>query len=173
MNFRILFLLVLACGLTLARPVLAGSVPVNIQADTMRYSPSGKEVIFEGKVRVVRLDVTIDAAKITIHLAGSIKSEPGGVAAMDPGAISRIVASGGVRINYQGKQGSCATAVYHVPEGLLIMEGAPVLEDGKNNIKGHKIKFYLKENRSEVVSGEGQRVNATFHAPESLQVPGQ
>jgi lipopolysaccharide export system protein LptA len=173
MNVRMIYLLVLVCCLALAQAVQAGSVPVNIQADSMRYSPSGKEVTFEGNVRVIRLDVTIDAAKITIHLAGNVKSEPGGVAAMDPGSISRIVAGGGVRINYQGKRGSCATAVYHVPEGLLVMEGAPVLEDGKNSIKGHKIKFYLKENRSEVVSGEGQRVNATFHAPESIKVPGQ
>lgn len=169
---RILLLLLLLGALSTVAPRIihgAGtSVPVNIQADSMSYSPSGKEVIFKGNVKVTRQDVTISAATITIHLSGKSQAGPG-VAAMDPGAIQKIVASGGVRINYQGKLGNCAVATYHVHEGLLVMEGNPSLQDGPNRIKGHTIKFNLKQNRSEVLGGKGQRVNATFQTPEKLK----
>jgi len=167
-SFAILSGLCLVAALAWAAPAAANTVPVNIQADSMSYSPSGKEVVFEGNVRVTRQDVTITAATITIHLSGEAEQGPG-VAAMDPGAIRRIVASGGVRINYQGKIGSCAVATYNVREGMLIMEGNPSLQDGENRIKGHTIKFDLKANRSEVLGGGGQRVNATFQAPENIK----
>lgn len=159
----------LACFFAPATSMAAkNTVPVNITADSMSYSPSGKEVVFKGNVKVTREGVVITAARITIHLSGDAEQGPG-VAAMDPGAIRRIVATGGVRINYQGKSGSCAVATYHVREGLLVMEGDPVLQEGKNRITGHTIKFNLKENRSEVLAGKGQRVNATFQAPENLK----
>lgn len=170
MTRHTLFVLLALCvALTLApcRVLAASTVPVNIQADSMSYSPSGKEVTFKGNVKVTRLDVVITAATITIHLSGTPEQGPG-VAAMDPGAISKIVASGGVHINYQGKIGNCAVATYNVRQGMLIMEGNPSLQDGDNRIKGHTIKFNLKENRSEVLGGKGQRVNATFQAPENL-----
>lgn len=143
------------------------TVPVNIQADSMSYSPSGKEVVFKGNVKVTREGVVITAATITIELSGKAQQGPG-VAAMDPGAITSIVATGGVHINYKGKSGSCAVATYHVRQGLLVMKGNPTLREGKNRITGHTIKFNLKENRSEVLGGKGQRVNATFQAPENL-----
>ncbi len=165
-----IFCCLLTLLLSLCPAFAAGTVPVNIQADSMRYSPSGKEVTFTGNVRVTRQDVTITAATITILLSGKTESGPG-VAAMDPGAIERIVASGGVHIDYQGKLGTCKTATYHVAQGLLVMEGDPVLKDGQNSIKGHTITFNLKENRSEVRGGQGQRVNATFQAPEGLKAP--
>lgn len=160
-------MLISLCCVTFA---IAATVPVDIQADTMRYSPSGKEVVFEGNVHVTRQDVAIRAATITIHLSGKAESGPG-VAAMDPGAIQKIVATGGVRIDYQGKVGTCATATYNVRTGMLVMEGNPALEDGKNRIQGLVIKFNLKENRSEVVGGKGTRVKATFQAPEDLKAP--
>ncbi len=170
---RFIALLAFCCIALFAQGAPAGTVPVNIQADTMRYSPSGKEVVFKGNVKVTRQDVTINAETITIYLGGEAKSEPGGIAAMDPGAIRKIEATGGVRIDYQGKKGKCAKATYQVLQGLLVMDGDPVLSDGQNSITGHQIKFYLKENRSEVVAGKGQRVNATFHAPDTLKVPGK
>ncbi len=171
MTQRTLLSIILA--LCLSAPVLSwakNTVPVNIQADSMRYSPSGKEVVFQGNVRVTRQDVTINAATITIHLSGETSTSPG-VAAMDPGAIRTIVATGGVHIDYKGKIGTCSRATYNVSTGILVMEGSPALQDGKNRIEGHTITFNLKENRSEVVGGKGQRVNAVFQAPEKLNTP--
>lgn len=151
----------------------ADSMPIDIAADKMRYSPSGKQVVFEGKVHVSRPDFQIWAAKITITLAGKKgkKSEPvdSPMGAIDPGGIEKIVATGGVRIDYQGKKGSCSTATYYANEGLLRLDGKPTLQDGKNKVVGHVIKFYLKDNRSEVIGGEKQRVKFTLQSPAKMK----
>lgn len=157
-----------AAGLCLAE---SEQVPVNITADSMRYAPSGNEVVFQGGVHVVRPDFEIWAARIAIHLsAAKKKSEnPTGVDNLDPGAIERIVASGGVKLAHKGKVGNCQTATYDVAGSVFTMEGSPSLEDGKNKIQGNVIKFYVKENRSEVLGGGSQRVNATFFAPQKVK----
>lgn len=146
-------------------------VPVNITADSMRYAPSGNEVVFQGGVHVVRPDFEIWAAKITIHLSATKKKAEvsTGVDNLDPGALEKIVASGGVKLAHKGKVGNCQTATYDVASSIFTMEGAPSLEDGKNKIQGHVIKFWVKENRSEVLGGGNQRVNATFFAPQKVK----
>ena len=66
-------------------------------------------------------------------------------------------------------QGRCATLTYMVQSGVLLMEGDPILEDGDNTITGQVIKFYMKDNRSEVVGGKDKRVQAVFSAPGTLE----
>jgi len=173
--FRAFSSLLAAALLLAALPALTlaneGAVPVNISSNSMRYSASGQEVVFEGKVQVSRPDFQIWAEKIIIHLTPKKKtgedSGPG-VSGLDPGAIEKIVASGGVRMAHKGKTGTCQTATYNVRDGVFIMEGKPSLEEGKNRIEGQVIKFFIKENRSEVVGGDKQRVNATFFAPQKI-----
>ena len=46
-----------------------------------------------------------------------------------------------------------------------IMEGNPILRDGQNTVRGDVIKFYIHENRSEVLSGTQRRVEAIFYSP--------
>ena len=45
------------------------------------------------------------------------------------------------------------------------MEGNPILRDGQNTVRGDVIKFYIHENRSEVLSGTQRRVEAIFYSP--------
>ena len=150
-------------------------VPVHITADSMRYAPSGNEVVFQGGVHVARPDFEIWAARIIIHLSpGKKKADPSaGIDNLDPGAIDKIVASGGVKLAHKGKVGNCQTATYEVTDSVFTMEGNPTLEDGKNKIQGHVIKFYVKDNRSEVIGGGNQRVNATFYAPQKVKPDGK
>jgi lipopolysaccharide export system protein LptA len=166
------FMTALAAALLLAAAAHAAQagqgVPTKITSDRMHYSPTGQEVVFEGNVHVNREDMDLRAGTIAIHFA------PGGEPAqegqpLDPGRIEKITASDGVRIERQGKVGTAARATYLVREGLLRLEGDPVLQDGKNTIRGETIKLYLKDNRSEVVGGENQRVEALFFTPEDLQ----
>ena len=154
--------------------VSAGTLPINIDADTMTYSPSGNEVVFKGNVVVKRTDFTLRASSIKIFMQKK-KSQKvpadKALAPFDPGGIQKIIASGGVRMDYQGKVGTCETATYYVVQGLLQMEGNPKLQDGQNTIKGAVIKFHLNDNRSEVIGGKSQRVKATFQAPDKIKAP--
>ncbi len=160
-------ILVMAC-LVWASPCLA-DVPIEVTSDSMTYSSSGQEVVFEGNVHVIRSDMQIWAAKMTIYFSGSGDSGDSGSAptsAMDPGDIQKIVATGGVRLSSGGRTGTCGTATYFVDLGLLQMDGNPELTDGANTIQGKTIKYWVHSNRSEVVGDDNQRVRATFSSPE-------
>ncbi len=171
-----LFFILMVWGVLAFAPsvVCAGTLPINIDANSMTYSPSGNEVVFKGNVIVKRTDFTLRASSITIYMQKKkAQSAPKDktLAPFDPGGVQKIIASGGVRMDYQGKVGTCATATYYVSSGLLQMEGNPKLQDGKNTIRGAVIKFHLNDNRSEVIGGKSQRVKATFQAPEKIKAP--
>ena len=176
-KLRALFLGFALLGVLLAGVTagVAGTLPINIDADAMTYSPSGNEVVFKGNVIVKRTDFTLRASTITIYMQKKAQSKTPpsdkALAPFDPGGIQKIIASGGVRMDYQGKVGTCGIATYYVAQGLLQMEGNPKLQDGKNTIRGAKIKFYMNDNRSEVIGGKSQRVKAIFQAPEKIKAP--
>jgi len=144
--------------------------PTKITSDKMHYDPSGKQVVFTGNVRVEHAEFLLFADTITVFFPqtpGRDKVDTGLLAA-DPGRIERIIARGNVRLEREGKTGRCEKAVYLVEQGLLTMEGNPVLQDGENKISGKVVKFYLKDNRSEVEGGDNQRVEALFFTPKDV-----
>ena len=157
----------LFCGLMAFGGVAVAQTPINVSSDTMTYAPEGNKVIFEGNVHVTREGFQIWAARIEIVFAPKEdQAASSDVGDFDPGNVQKIVASGSVRLAKDGRTGTCGAATYFVPQGMLQMEGSPVLQDGQNSLRGKVIRFYMKDNRSEVVGGEDERVNAIFYAPE-------
>ncbi len=140
----------------------AGDPPVKITADRMVYNETKRTVVFEGSVRAEHLDLELFAKTLTAYFSKGGKR--GGA-----DQIERIVAKGDVLLNRKTTEGRCSTLTYMVQDGILRMEGNPVLQDGDNVITGQIIKFYLKDNRSEVVGGKGKRVQAVFSAPGGLE----
>lgn len=171
------------------KPLLSGSAPgsgpqdpVRITSDRMVYSQNENAVIFLGNVHGTQKDMAIWAAKITAYFSErpkDAKSDKGTRGAAEkqqarkppqaPGdsgvgdKIERIVAEGSVRLVAGKNEGACAKLIYFVPEGVLRMEGNPILREGKSTVRGDVIKFYLHENRSEVLSGTKKRVEAIFY----------
>lgn len=173
------FLIAALCLLAVAAlPALAaeptanlGKTPTKIESDSMRYDQAAGTVVFEGKVRVKRTDFALWSDTLTVHFAPQDKGQgkkaqgQSGNLPTDAGQIEKIVARGSVRIEREGKVGTCQTATYLVQQGLFSMEGDPVLQDGPNTVTGQVVKLYFKDNRSEVLSGENKRVEATFSTP--------
>lgn len=168
------------------KPLLSGSAPssgpqdpVRITSDRMVYSQNENAVIFLGNVHGTQKDMAIWAAKITAYFSEKPKDAKGGKGALEkqpaqkpPQAaggsgvgdkIERIVAEGSVRLVAGKNEGACAKLIYFVPEGVLRMEGNPILREGKSTVRGDIIKFYIHENRSEVLSGTKKRVEAIFY----------
>lgn len=139
--------------------------PTRIESDSMRYDQAAGTVVFEGKVHVERTDFKLWARQLTVHFAPQEKATGRDKATADAGKIDKIVARGEVRIEREGKVGTCDTATYLAQEGLVSMEGNPVLQDGSNTVTGKVVKLYFRDNRSEVLGGGGQRVQAVFSTP--------
>lgn len=144
----------------------AQGAPVKITSDRMVYDDAQGTVSFEGNVHATHSSLSLWASKVTAYFA---KKGEGGNPAEN---VDRILATGGVRMRYQDRvTGNCDQLLYTVKNGILRMQGNPILEDGPNRIQGQEIRFYLKDNRSEVVGGKGKRVEATFITPEDFKAP--
>ncbi|MGE4551745.1 MAG: LptA/OstA family protein, partial [Desulfovibrionaceae bacterium] len=138
--------------------------PVRITADRLVYNEGQGTVVFEGNVQADHAGMHLQSTKVTAHLNDQGQSKN------DGDQIDRIVAEGSVVVTKDTARGTCAMLTYFVQDGVLRMEGDPVLQDGPNTVTGEIIKFYLKDNRSEILSGGGKRVEAVFTLPEEMQV---
>lgn len=152
-------------------PAGAKQDPVRITSDKMVYSQSENAVVFLGNVHGTQADMAIWAAKVTAYFAKEQKTGAKGGSDKGPGdlgggdKIDRIVAEGDVRLVAGKNEGACSTLTYFVADGVLRMEGNPILREGQNTVRGDVIKYYMKENRSEVLSGAQRRVEAIFFSP--------
>jgi lipopolysaccharide export system protein LptA len=140
--------------------------PVKITADRMTYVEKDRKVTFSGNVQAEHEGLHLWAATLSAFFT------EGGAGAKDMSDnIERIVADGGVKMKKEKSEGSCRTLTYFVKDGVLRMEGEPVLSDGANTVSGDVIKFFVKDNRSEVLGGQGKRVEAVFRVPEGAKKP--
>jgi len=139
--------------------------PVKITSDRMIYDEAKKTVSFVGNVVAVHGKLTLWSKKLTAFLTATQGSS------LTSDSIDRIVAEGDVRAEKGTAQGSCGKLTYYVSSQLLKMEDNPKLQDGSNSLSGNVINFYARENRSEVVGGDGKRVRAVFMTPEGVKVP--
>lgn len=162
--------LLLALALLVLAPSTAraenNEVPMEITSDSMRFDQDKRVVVFEGDVHAMREDMDIRARTVSVHLA---ETEEGAGPDAAAGEIEKIVARGNVRITQGERVGVSELATYFADERLLVMEGAPVLEEGKNRIEGKVVRLYLGENRFEIEGGGGKRVEALFFTPKEME----
>ncbi len=149
-----------------------GTGPLKISSDTMTYDAAKSNVVFKGKVYVERDALKLWANTITLYLKPSEKkdaAEADMLAGMQSGDVDKIVAEGSVKFSYNAQNGESQKATYTASNGLLLLEGNPILRDGENFVKGSVIKYYMNENRSEVLGGQGGRVEAVFSQPQKAK----
>ena len=137
-------------------------VPIKITSKKMTFSENKNRLTFSGDVKVVRLEVTLTSDTLTAHLRA------GGDSLKDTqDKIKKIVANGRVKVVMNDRKGSCDTLTYVVADSIIYMKGNAKLKDGPNLVQGELIKFYLKDNRSEVVGGN-KPVEAIFYTPNNV-----
>ncbi|WP_203545026.1 LptA/OstA family protein [Desulfovibrio sp. JC010] len=137
-------------------------VPIKITSTKMTFSENRNRITFSGNVKVVRLDVTLTSDILTAHL------RPDGDSLSDTqDKIKKIVAGGNVKVVMKKRKGHCDKLTYVVGDSIIYMKGNAELQDGPNNIQGDEIKFYLKDNRAEVVGGN-KPIEAIFYTPKNV-----
>ncbi len=142
-----------------------GDVPTKINADNMDYNSEKNTILFSGDVYVERADFSLWADYITVFLKDTNdKTEEEShdpMASMKSGDIDKIIADDNVRMKYQTNTGKAGKAIYEAKTATLIMQENPLLMDGDNSITGEEIRYYMNENRSEIIGGK-KRVEAFF-----------
>jgi lipopolysaccharide export system protein LptA len=146
-------------------------IATQITSDSMTYAANSLQVVFIKNVYVRRPDFELWSDKLTIYLNPPEENQNtatgGSFGGMAAGDINRMVAEGNVRIANDRGTGASAKAVYTPADALLVMTGNPKLTDKENMITGDVIRYYINENRSEVISSPGKQVEAVFITSES------
>ncbi|WP_298067957.1 lipopolysaccharide transport periplasmic protein LptA [uncultured Mailhella sp.] len=177
-KFVLAVLFVLGCVVSVQAapfPATDEKLPVDVVADRMVYETDKNTVTFQGNVEAVRGEFTMWSERLILYLKASKEEEKKAASeagtAMAGSELERIVAQGNVRFKNGTQTGSSEKATYLADQGLLVLEGEPVLHDGENSIRGKVIRYYTKENRSVVEGGPKQRVHAVFSSGDKEKRP--
>jgi lipopolysaccharide export system protein LptA len=115
-----------------------------------------RRIVFKGDVKVVQSDFSLAASEVTAVFGKSAED------------IRKIVAIGDVLIEKADKRAWGERATYDRGNATILLEGSPVLKQGRNFIKGEEILVRLDEDRMQVKGG----VQAEFVLSEREGSPG-
>ena len=151
------------------------SLPIEITADSLEVVQDRRIATFAGNVDAVQGELVLSADQLRVHY-GDDADAPAAPPGM--GSIRRIEAEGNVFLSSPRETAQGDAGVYDVASNRLTMEGAVVLTQDENVIRGQRLEIDLVSGRSQmfaaVPSTEGgtapQRVRALF-TPENSAEP--
>lgn len=127
-----------------------GSEPVRVSARTLVWEHRAHKATFHQQVVARQQDLEIHCDDLIIHFNERDDD------------ITHLVAKGNVRILQKDWRATCEEAVYDHTQDRIVLEGNPVIRQGLNEVRGKRVIFFVKENRSVVEGGEGGRVEVTL-----------
>lgn len=157
MNRRILLLVLLFLSFPALLPAetkLPGSrnnEPIRIKSDRLTTDNNQKMATFEGNVVARQGDITIYSDKMVINYADN------------EGRISTTEVFGNVRIIQGERRAQAEHGIYDAKLATITLDGNPKVFQNSDTISGKVITYYLDEDKSEVTSGSGSRVEAIIH----------
>lgn len=126
--------------------------PIEIVSDKMEAFQEKRMIVFSGNAVAKQDDVSIKTDQISVYYKKSNeKKEKIGKQDVEvSGELDRIELKGHVSISQKDMSATGDEAVYYQDSGQFIMTGNPVLQQGKNIIKGCRVVIYANENRGKV-----------------------
>jgi lipopolysaccharide export system protein LptA len=125
--------------------------PIRIKSDQLLTDNNLKMATFTGNVAARQGDITIYADKMVINYSD------------EQGSISAAEVFGNVRIIQGERRAQADHAIYDAQKALITLDGNPKVLQNSDTISGKTIMYYLDQDKSEVTSGAGSRVEAVIH----------
>lgn len=156
----------------------------NITAKTMTVSNQENKAIFDGSVVLTRGELIVYSDHMVVSFrpgengregkkdspansgkSGAVtgkKEMPGkdAMPSVSDRAISRIEATGKVKIEKEGGRATCRRAVYFEDERKIVLTGEPVAWQKGTRVTGKQITMFLDEDRSVVEGGSHVTIEA-------------
>jgi lipopolysaccharide export system protein LptA len=133
-------------ALVLGAPGGAGGapVPVQVDADEVRYEYKERKVVFVGKplVRLTRADAVLTCRKLVAEND-------------EQGRLRRAVCTGDVRLSRGERVVTCQTATFDERAGTVVCSGSPELRDGQSVMRGEQLTYDLDEDRVTLSAAKG------------------
>ena len=142
---------------------LATDQKIHITADKLISDNHADYAEFIGNVKATQENTVIrsDRLKIFFKTNAGHKDTP----AIGEESITKIVADGNVKINFDNRVAVTRQAVYNTQTGVLVLAGNNSrIVSGDNSISGEKITIYRDTGRINVESGGEKRVEAVFYS---------
>jgi len=151
--------------------------PIQIEAASLEMRDKKKEATFSGNVKVVQGDTTMTSKTLVVFYdstssnsppanSKAAKSAPMQSAAPGPGgssSIRRLEAKGSVVVTQKDQIVTGETAIFDTKENLITMLGGVLLTQGKNVLRGDRLKVDMTTGVSRVESESG-RVQGVFQS---------
>lgn len=147
--------------------------PINITSKrfSAKNIAGGKEVNFDGTVKVQQGDLTLTCDRLTIlydekHGAGngSAALKKASKELQTASGIKSIIASGNVKIVQNDRMATAGKAVFdNLKRTIALSEGPPRLWQGPDALSAQNIIIYLDENRSELAGGDDTLITAVIN----------
>ncbi|HSA80059.1 MAG TPA: lipopolysaccharide transport periplasmic protein LptA [Geminicoccaceae bacterium] len=143
------------------------SLPIEITADQLEVAQRERVATFTGNVDAVQGELVLSADQLRVFYYGNRQDErPVGAS----GSIRRIEAEGNVFVSSPRETAQGKLGTYDVASNQLTLQGAVVLTQGENVVRGERLEMDLVSGRSRVLAAvaasEGaepaQRVRAVF-----------
>lgn len=126
-----------------------GDIPVHVNAERMDVDHVANLIRFSGRVVTTRGSMVIRSDELEVF-----NSESG----EGTDKIKKIVARGNVEFEHETKKATGDEATYLAHDRTVVLQGRARAWDGDNEVTGHRMRFYLDEDKSVVESGGDQRV---------------
>jgi lipopolysaccharide export system protein LptA len=135
-----------------------------IKSDILEVDQQKRLIVFEGKVRARRPDMTVDCQKMLVYY---LDSSAGTESSAESRKIDRIIALGDVTVNRSdGSVARAGKAVFFQAQEKIVLTEDPSVQQGRDIVEGEKITILLKEGRSIVEGSKGKPVKATLFPKE-------
>lgn len=145
-----------------SRPGSAESPQTKITSERMTVRNKDNQAVFEGTVVLTRGPLVVHSDVMVVYYEPR-KSEGGMEKGVEPNSnkeskaanlsVSRIEATGKVRIQRGEGKATCQKAVFYQDEQKIVLSGKPVAWQKGNIVKGRQITMFLAEDRTVVEGG--------------------
>ncbi len=133
---------------------------IHISADRLIASQNNQMVTFSGNVKAIHGKVTISSDNLNVFYTDPKNTSD---KKYNKESIERIVASGNVTIEMEGKTATCDQAVYQTSTKSMTLTGENTrIQSGDNYITGNTVTIYQDTGQITVDGNNTKRVNAVF-----------
>lgn len=147
-----------------AKPQTPESVTTTVTSERMTVQNKERRAVFEGKVVLTRGELVVRSDVMVVFYeprepqkdgSSATAVEEAGDEQVSQMAVSRIEATGRVKIERQAGNATCRKAVFYQKEQKIVLTGDPVAWERGNRVTGDRIIMYLDQDRT-VVDGRSK-----------------
>jgi len=142
--------------------------PIEIAADSLEVLQEKHMATFSGAVEAVQGNITLKAERMEVYYREAGAQS----AAANLGAVSRIEVERDVMLTMPEESARSTKGIYNVDKQMVTLVGNVVLSRGKNMLRGGRLDYNLKTQKSLLTSGGAAATKEGSTKPSGGRVKG-